>query len=134
MRFFGKDLISTAKTEDNPSVYELRFSKPIRGNVRLSAKFFTPLPLTNVVRIPRVFVADAERQNAWLAVENGNVFTELKSHSPEKVAEADVPAELRPFLDGKSWMLEKYAEKYNKKSATFMPQTLFFIQILNCKQ
>lgn len=117
VRFFGKDLISTAKTEDNPSVYELRFSKPIRGNVRLSAEFFTPLPLTNVVRIPRVFVADAERQNAWLAVENGNVFTELKSHSPEKVAEADVPAELRPFLDGKSWMLEKYAEKYPAESA-----------------
>ena len=30
--------------------------------------------------------------------------------------------------------IEKYAEKYNKKSATFMPQTLFFIQILNYKQ
>ena len=117
VRFSGEDLIAVKKIEAEPGMNELVFAKPILGKVVLNAEFFTPLPMSTVARVPRIFVADAERQNAWLAVEHGNVFTNLKSHSPEKVAVGDVPDELRSVLGVGDWLVEKYAEKYSAEVA-----------------
>lgn len=118
LRFSGEDLISAEKTGDDPNIFELRFSKPIRGRSVLQAEFFTPLAPTGTARIPRVSAVDADRQSAWLAVEHGNVFTDLKSHSPEKVSEKDIPENLRMYLENNNtWLVEKYAEKYPAQAA-----------------
>ncbi len=117
VRFSGDELISVKKSETESGVSELIFAKPIRGRVELAAEFFTLLPSASVARIPRVSVVDADRQTAWLAVERGNVFTNLKSHSPEKVSAEDVPAELRSALGDSAWFVEKYAEKYPAEAA-----------------
>lgn len=112
VRFSGDEIVSAEKVAGTPNLRELKFSKPIRGKVLASAEFFTPLPLASSFKIPSVSAADADRQTAWLAVERGNVFASLKSHSPEKVSAEDVPAEFREMLDGREWFVEKYAEKY----------------------
>lgn len=124
VRFFGDEIVSAEKIADAADgagtagegapagTWELKFSKPIRGNVSASAEFFTPLPLAASARVRSVSVEDADRQSAWLAVERGGVFTALKSHSPEKVSADDVPAEFRSELAGRDVFVEKYAEKY----------------------
>lgn len=119
VRFSGEDLLSAKKSETEPGVSELVFAKPVRGRTSLAAEFFTLLPAENTVRIPRVSVVGADRQTAWLAVERGNVFSNLKSHSPEKVSENDVPEVLRAVLSGGEWFVEKYAEKFPAEAEIF---------------
>ncbi len=113
VRFSGEDVVSYAPVNDaEPGLWSVNFSKPLRGNVAVAAKFLTALPIAANVKAISVSAADADRQSAWLAVERGDVFTALKSHSPEKVSAADVPENLRGALSGREWFVEKYAEKY----------------------
>lgn len=112
VRFSGEDVVSYSPAGETPGLWEVKFSKPIRGSVAVAVEFFTTLPVAESVKAEPVSAADADRQSAWLAVERGDVFTALKSHSPEKVSAADVPDELRGALSGRDWFVEKYAEKY----------------------
>jgi len=122
VRFSGENIVSAEKisTNDTGTLWRLNFPKPIRGEVDAVAEFFTPLPTAFLASVPAVSIESANRQNAWLAVAQGNVFAELKSHSPEKVSAQDVPAPLQIFLNEKTanagnsarWFVEKFAEKY----------------------
>ena len=123
VRFSGEDVVSFAPAEEGDGLWEVKFSKPIRGNVAVAAEFFTALPVADSVKVRSVSAADADRQSAWLAVERGDVFAALKSLSPEKVSAADVPEELRGSLSGRDWFVEKYAEKYSAE-VSVSPETL----------
>ena len=113
VRFSGEDVVSFVPADPaEPGLWNVNFSKPLRGNVAVAAEFFTALPIAANVQAVSVSVADADRQTAWLAVEHGDVFSALKSNSPEKVSAADVPENLRGALSGREWFVEKYAEKY----------------------
>lgn len=111
-RFLGDEIVSAKRIEEVPGLWELKFSRPIRGRVSVVAEFFTQLPLEQVLRLPPVSVPGADHRSAWLAVERGRVFSGVKSHSPETVEESDVPENFQKTLSGKEWFVEKFAEKY----------------------
>lgn len=122
--YFSSDNIASVEklsADEKSALWRLNFPKPIRGEVSASVDFFTPLPQAAVANVPSISVEGANGQDAWLAVKSGNVFTALKSHSPEKVGINDIPQSLRNFLNENAaasetgWFIERFAEKYPNK-------------------
>lgn len=114
VRFFCDELVSAEKVDGDVSgLWELKFSEPLRGNVSVVAEFFTPIPLDQKLRVSPISVPDADLSSAWLAVDRGKIFTELKTHSPEQVSVADIPTEFNFKAEDRAWFVERYAEKYS---------------------
>lgn len=119
-RFFGEDVVSAEKIPGGDGVWEIRFSKPVRGRVEISAEFRTPLPTAPNFAVPAVAAVGVDSENAWLAVARGNAFSALVSRSPEKFSAEDVPEELREKLSGDAgaeWFIEKFSGKNHAEIA-----------------
>lgn len=106
-RFFGENVASAEKIPDGNDVWEIRFAKPVRGKVSVFAEFSTLLPRGARFVVPAVAVVGADTENAWLAVERGDVFTALAPHAEEKISVADLPEELRVELSADEASAEK---------------------------
>lgn len=112
VRFSGDEVVSASPVAGTPGLWELRFSKPLRGKVFVDAEYFSLLPAASSVKVHSVAVDEASRQAGWIAVERGPVFTALDARSPETSWAEDVPAEFNAGLRGGKWIVEKYSEQY----------------------